>query len=344
MYVMRETASPAEYLRAFDTLDTLIGMVEAVSLNRAKVPTGAAIVPVVIVAGFLGAGKTTLLRRLLTANHGLKIAAMVNDVAALNIDAALIAEVSDDTTALTNGCVCCSLSGGVARGLAEIVARPVQVDAVVIEGSGVSDPAGLAQVAATVTGVRLDCIVTVVDAAASLAPTAWDHLLRRQVMPASLIVLNKVDLVQAETAEGITARLSAMSPGTPILRTSHAAVPASVILDAAMRPDLPVPTGEAEPDPAFATRVLRAPTSLPRAGIEAALAEIPEAILRIKGFLDVEGEFLLLQAVGPRWSWHPAKPVPEPALVVIGRTAQSVDAFFHLRLAALGFSASLRAG
>lgn len=336
---MTERASPAEYLRAFDTLDTLVGMVEAATLNRARSRARAATVPVVIVAGFLGAGKTTLLRHLLTANHGLKIAAMVNDVAALNIDAALIGEVNDDTTALTNGCVCCSLSGGVARGLAQIAARPDPADAVVIEASGVSDPAGIAQVAATVDGVRLDSIVTVVDAEASLRPTDWDHLLARQVAPATLIVLNKTDLVPRDSVDHIAERLAAMAPKAQVLRTVRCAVPASVIIDAPMDP-----VTEAHFHPAmhdFAARVLVAPSRLHRADMEAALAQIPNGILRIKGFLCLDGEPVLLQGVGRRWTLErAASPLSAPGLVVIGVGAPQVEAFWQTHLAGLGFRMS----
>lgn len=334
---MTERASPAEYLRAFDTLDTLVGMVEAVSLNRARTQASTVAVPVVIVAGFLGAGKTTLLRHLLTAKHGLKIAAMVNDFAALNIDAALISEVSDDTTALSNGCVCCSLSGGVARGLAQIAARPEPADAILIECSGVSDPAGIAQVAASVQGVRLDSIVTVVDAATSQRPTAWDHLLTRQVAPATLVLVNKADLMSVESVEQVEKRLRGIAPRARMLGMVECTVPAAFILDAAMPP---VVEGHAHPvRHDFATRVLTAPPRLTRIQVETALAHVPDDVLRIKGFLAVDGETRLLQCVGRRWAWHPvAEESPERALVVIGQHHAEVDAFCLAQLVPIGFT------
>lgn len=191
-------ADPVELRRALDTVDFFAGLVEAASLNRMAIAARGTNIPVVIVAGFLGAGKTTLMRHVLTADHGMKIAAMVNDFAALNIDAALIAEVSGDVTALANGCVCCSLSGGIARDLTGIIDRPEPLDAVLIEASGVSDPAGIALVAGTLCGISLDCIVTVVDAAENPAQTDWQGLLARQVAPANLVLLNKTDLVDAK--------------------------------------------------------------------------------------------------------------------------------------------------
>ena len=332
-------AEPHELRRALDEADFFAGLVEAAALNRQRTVARSRALPVVIVTGFLGAGKTTLMRHLLTADHGMKIAAMINDFAALNIDAALISDVSDDTTALANGCICCSLSGGVARGLAEIAARSEPVDAVLVEASGVSDPAGIAQVAATVDGISLDCIVTVVDGAEAPGAGDWDNLLARQVAPANLILLNKTDLVGLADLEALEQRLSKLAPQAQILRTIDCAVPPVVIFESASEPKI---GGRASPPLAghgFKTLTLTAKQPVARGPFEDALRHMPDGIVRIKGFLrfaDAPKTPMLLQCVGHRWTWRAAPdPTLENRMVVIGRSdvmkdQNTLDHFKHL--------------
>lgn len=321
------SADPNDLRRALDTVDFFAGLVEAAAVNRQKSHMRNVSIPVVIVSGFLGAGKTTLMRHLLTAEHGMKIAAMVNDFAALNIDAALISDVSDDTTALANGCICCSLSGGVARSLAEVVARAEPVEAILVEASGVSDPAGIAQVAGTVDGIALDCIVTVVDAAEMQTGAAWQDLLMRQVAPANLVLLNKTDLVAAAALDATAAQLARMAPNAQILLTVNCAVPPAVVLENAQRPDAGLDTVAHHSDHGFATVILAAPEPVDRTLLEAALKHLPDGIARLKGFVrltDAPQTPVLLQCVGRRWTWHPA-PSIESGLVVIGKSEVLAD-------------------
>lgn len=320
-----KNTTPAELRRALDTVDFLSGLVEVAALNRTRSDMRRAALPVVVVSGFLGAGKTTLMRHLLTAGHGMKIAALVNDFAALNIDAALIANVTGDTTALDNGCICCSLSGGVARALSEISEREEPVDAVLVEASGVSDPAGIAHVASAVDGVTLDCIVTVVDAAENTGSTGWDDLLQRQVAPANLVLLNKTDLLSAPEVDAIAARLAALAPRAQIFRTSHCAVPPVIIFDAASAPALIGTEGGGRQDHGFATMLFSAAQPIERVEIEALLNNIPSGILRLKGFVrlaEAPETAMLLQCVGPRWRWQEAPEAPSGSkLVMIGQTS-----------------------
>ena len=97
-------------------------------------------VPVTVVGGFLGAGKTSLVRHLLTGDHGLRLAVVVNDVGAINIDAALVADTESERIELTNGCSCCSLGPDLARSLHDLAHRPDPPDAIIIEASGVGGP------------------------------------------------------------------------------------------------------------------------------------------------------------------------------------------------------------
>jgi G3E family GTPase len=316
-------ADPAELRRALDMMDFFSGLVEAASLPDRKDPGRDASIPTVILSGFLGAGKTTLLRHLLTAAHGMKIAVLVNDFAALNIDAALVADVSGDTTALQNGCICCSLSGGVARGLAGIADRETPVDAIVIEASGVSDPSGIAHVAQTVDGIALDCIVAVVDASEPARDDAHGALLARQVAAANLILLNKCDLVSSDAAAAVETRLRASAPRAQVLRTTHCAVPPSLLFNAASLPDFAEADHPVHADQAFATLVLHQTGPVDRAALADCLNNLPEGIFRAKGFLslsDTPDGPALLQLVGRRWSLSPvAARAGATGLVLIGQ-------------------------
>ena len=101
-------------------------------------------IPVTILTGFLGAGKTTLLNRILNGDHGLRIAVLVNDFGSVNIDAELVVGVQDDVISLANGCVCCEVRDDLVETVTAIAARPERPECVLLEASGVADPAGIA--------------------------------------------------------------------------------------------------------------------------------------------------------------------------------------------------------
>ncbi len=99
--------------------------------------------PLTILTGFLGAGKTTLLNRLLNGDHGLRVAVLVNDFGAINIDAELVVGVAGDVISLANGCICCSLRDDLVQVVLEMMERPERPEYVILEASGVADPAGI---------------------------------------------------------------------------------------------------------------------------------------------------------------------------------------------------------
>jgi G3E family GTPase len=306
--------------RAQDTLGFIAGMVEAQTLADRHRTSATQRLKVTVIAGFLGSGKTTLLRRLLVADHGLRLLALVNDFGTLGIDASLVASASADTMSLDNGCVCCSLSGGIARALDEVLARDEQPDQVIIEASGVADPGALAATLEVLPGIIVDAVVTVVDALAEDASPGAAVLRQCQISAADIILLNKTDGLDTPRIRAHLDALSVAAPATVVLATAHCSVPVGVVLDGT-----PSVTGDGDADSpsaetVFWTLTLNAHGHYARDAVERCISELPDGVARTKGFLCLEDAGLIcLQAVGRRWRWEdaPSEDVVT-GLVVIG--------------------------
>lgn len=188
--------------------------------------------PLTVIGGFLGAGKTTLLNAWLRQAQGQRIAVLVNDFGALNIDAELISAASGDTIALSNGCVCCQIGDDLSRALLQILASGTPFDAIVVEASGVSDPWRIAQLGLADPGLSLGGVIVLVDTAAVLGhlqdPLLADTM-ERQLQAADLIVLNKVDTVSADVLGQVRARISATCGKTAQFETTQAQVPIALL-------------------------------------------------------------------------------------------------------------------
>src|SRR5689334_2035972 len=156
-------------------------------------------VPILLVAGSLGAGKTTVVNHLLSHADGRRIAAVINDFGAINIDAELVAGASNGVVSLSNGCICCSLESDLLRTLASLLRRDPRPEYIVIETSGVADPADIVRNLMDPLIWReapLETVLCVVDATTP-AETLNDALLRSQLRAADVVALSKVDLVDA---------------------------------------------------------------------------------------------------------------------------------------------------
>ncbi|OYW97723.1 MAG: cobalamin biosynthesis protein CobW, partial [Bosea sp. 32-68-6] len=171
-------------------------------------------IPVTVLTGYLGAGKTTLLNRILTEDHGKKFAVIVNEFGEAGIDGDLVVGADEEVFEMNNGCICCTVRGDLIRILDGLMKRKGKFDAIIVETTGLADPAPVAQTFFVDQDVgdatKLDAVITVTDAKwlkdrLKDAPEA-----KNQIAFADVIVLNKVDLVTAEELASVEAAIRAI--------------------------------------------------------------------------------------------------------------------------------------
>src|SRR5579863_6169591 len=180
-------------------------------------------VPILLVTGFLGAGKTTVVNHLLAHAEGRRIAAVVNDFGAINIDAELIAGASDGVASLSNGCICCSLQGDLLRTLAALLRRDPRPECIVIETSGVAEPAEIVRNLMDPVIWReapLETVLCVVDATTPAA-VLTDPLLRSQIRAADIVALSKLDLADAAISGRVRDVVRDVQPAAVVVDARH---------------------------------------------------------------------------------------------------------------------------
>ena len=192
-------------------------------------------VPVTILTGFLGSGKTTLLNRILTEEHGRRIAVIENEFGEVGIDQGLVINADEEVFEMSNGCICCTVRGDLIRVLGNLMKRRDKFDYVLVETTGLADPGPVAQTFFMDDEIQneftLDGIVTLVDAAHIDQQLGRSDESTEQVAFADVLVLNKTDLVNDESVDRLESRLRGMNSMARILRSENANVPVDTVLN-----------------------------------------------------------------------------------------------------------------
>ena len=274
---------------------------------------------VTVIGGYLGAGKTTLVNHVLRSSDE-RIAVIVNDFGEISIDEDLIVAAESDKLTLANGCICCTLADGFAVALNTVRSAEVLPERLLIEASGVADPAQIAAYGHT-PGLRLDAVVVLADAeqVRRQASDRWvADTVRMQLAAADLLVVNKVDLLgDAAAADALCDWLAGLAGQAALVRSSRAAVPIDVLFGPRLRDDAaeppqssPAAAVAATPvtaEEVFESQTVELDTPVPMPVVEALLADLPDGVARLKGLVpvsDSSGEVAIyvVQAVGTRTS------------------------------------------
>ena len=310
--------------------------------------TDAPQIPVTVLTGYLGAGKTTLLNRVLTADHGKRYAVIINEFGEIGIDNELVVDADEEVFEMNNGCICCTVRGDLIRIIGNLLKKKGTFDGILIETTGLADPAPVAQTFFVDDEIRrrskLDSIVTVVDARNLAARLADSHEAAEQIAFADTILLNKTDLVTGEELAKVEARIRAINPTATVHRTERCSIGIDAVLGRRafdldrileIEPNF-LGEDDHQHDDAITSVALKETQPIDinkfNAWISLLLRMRGQDLLRSKGILDIKGSpnRFVFQAVhmlmegddGKRWDDSEAR---DSKLVFIGRNLDPAE-------------------
>ena len=191
-------------------------------------------IPVTVLTGYLGAGKTTLLNRILSEPHGQKFAVIVNEFGEIGIDNDLVVGADEEVFEMNNGCICCTVRGDLIRIIDGLMRRKGKFDAIIVETTGLADPAPVAQTFFVDENVgkkaKLDAVVTVADAKYLKDRLRDAPEAKNQIAFADVILINKTDLVSEHDLREVEARIRGINPYAKLHRTERCAIPLAEVL------------------------------------------------------------------------------------------------------------------
>ena len=215
-------------------------------------------IPVTVLTGFLGSGKTTLLNRILTENHGQRIAVIENEFGEIGVDQDLVINADEEVFEMNNGCICCTVRGDLIRILGNLMKRRDKFDRILVETTGLADPGPVAQTFFVDDDTResfdLDGVVTLVDAKHAELHLDDSEEAMAQIAFADVLLINKIDLVDAEAVDALERRLRSMNAMARIERVRMADAPMEQVLDVGgfdLRRALDLKPGFLEPEYPF---------------------------------------------------------------------------------------------
>jgi G3E family GTPase len=251
-------------------------------------------IPVITIGGYLGAGKTTMLNALLAGDHGRRISVLVNDFGSISIDEKLILARDGDVVTLVNGCACCSVSGDLGEALDNIARARTPPDYIMVEASGVADPARIAALARSPglaprsTVVLADCETVTLRADDKFV----GRLVRRQLAGADLVVLNKIDLVGDEQLGAARALVAREAPIADVVEASHGLVAADLLLGAVgtLRPAFACDAPDQDAAATYQSHCWRTTEAVNIPALRDAIAALPATVVRAKGIVMPQGD------------------------------------------------------
>jgi len=273
--------------------------------------------PITLVTGPLGSGKTTLLRHIL-ASRPAKIAIVMNEFGEIAIDTKVIEGKNVRIAELGGGCVCCSLLGEFEAAVTEII-KKVEPEVIVVETTGLAEPEALVfNIQEALPQCRLDGVVSVIDADMLIRFPELGHTTRLQIEGADILLLNKVDLVDAKQIESLETKLGEINPSAQIIRTEHCQIDLELLFGIPQSRKKKVAPPQHEHQPEFESFTFSSYKTFSRDCFERFAEQLPANVIRAKGFVRFHDGAQLFNFVAGRWELEPFEN-DKTELVFIGK-------------------------